>query len=128
MNNSNTSNQAPRHDEPRLVDCVRLGRRLPGLATPPFANELGQRIFTHISAQAWQEWLEHSKLLVNEHGLRLSDPAARTFLLRQCEAFLFEGGSAPPSGFTPRDAALLQVRRAASGPRPNTTKSPDADD
>jgi Fe-S cluster biosynthesis and repair protein YggX len=29
---------------PRLVDCVKLGQRLPGLDAPPWPGELGRRI------------------------------------------------------------------------------------
>ena len=34
--------------EPRLVMCKKLGKELPGLAKPPYKNELGQRIFEEI--------------------------------------------------------------------------------
>ena len=40
--------------EQRMVKCVKLGRELPGLSEPPFDNELGQRIYEKVSADAWR--------------------------------------------------------------------------
>jgi Fe-S cluster biosynthesis and repair protein YggX len=93
---------APSPDaSPRLVLCAKLGRELPGLAAPPFATELGQKIYDAVSREAWTLWLQHSLMLVNEKGLRLGDPAAREVWMRECEAFLFGSGSAPPPGWVP---------------------------
>ena len=85
----------------RLVFCAKLGRELPGLAAPPFATDLGQKIYDTISREAWTQWLQHSLMLVNEKGLRLGDPAARVVWMQECEAFLFASGSAPPPGWVP---------------------------
>ncbi|MBK9031122.1 MAG: Fe(2+)-trafficking protein [Myxococcales bacterium] len=51
---------------PRMVKCQKLGGEHPGLPYKPFADALGQRIFESISAEAWQQWVEFSKKLVNE--------------------------------------------------------------
>ena len=40
----------------RKVFCTKFQRELPGLDAPPWPGELGQRIFEHISAQAWKLW------------------------------------------------------------------------
>ncbi len=40
----------------RMVKCVKLGRELPGLDKPPFPGTLGQRIFEHVSKQAYDMW------------------------------------------------------------------------
>jgi Fe-S cluster biosynthesis and repair protein YggX len=58
----------------RMVQCVKLGRELPGLAFRPFPNELGRRIFESVSQDAWKMWLEHFKMIMNEYRLT---PAAR---------------------------------------------------
>ena len=74
---------------PRLVQCEKLGRELPGLDKPPFPGELGQRIYDHISAEAWQMWQEQSRLVINHYGLNLADPDSRQVLRQQMEEFLF---------------------------------------
>src|SRR6266700_6746549 len=50
---------------PRMVQCVKLGRELPGLDKPPFPGELGQRIYEHVSKQAYDMWPAQSTLIIN---------------------------------------------------------------
>ncbi len=85
----------------RMVKCAKLGRELPGIPYKPFNNELGQRIYDSISLQAWQDWIEHSKKLVNEYRLDLTQKRAHEVLQEQCELFLFGEGSAPPPDYVP---------------------------
>ena len=85
----------------RMVNCVKLGRELPGLEKPPFAGELGERIFNNVSEQAWQMWVEYQVLLINHYGLVLADPQARQFLKEQLEEFFFGEGAQMPEGWTP---------------------------
>ena len=81
----------------RMVNCAKLKETLPGLPYKPFSDALGQRIHDGISAQAWQQWIEHSKKIVNEYRLDLTQKKAHDVLKEQCEAFLFgDGGSLPP--------------------------------
>jgi Fe-S cluster biosynthesis and repair protein YggX len=95
------SAETPPQPGVRLVQCVKLGRELPGLARPPFPGELGQRIYEHISAAAWDMWKQQSVLLINHYGLVLADPEARKFLNKQMEEFLFEDQAQMPEGWTP---------------------------
>jgi Fe-S cluster biosynthesis and repair protein YggX len=88
----------------RTVLCQKLGRELPGLERPPVPGELGQRIFDHISARAWDMWQDHSRLLINHYGLNLADPDARALLREQMEEFLFgeqELQEQKPEGWVP---------------------------
>ena len=62
----------------RMVQCVKLGREAEGLDFPPYPGELGKRIYEHVSKEAWQQWLKHQTMLVNENRLSLADPRART--------------------------------------------------
>ena len=55
-----------------MVQCVKLGRELPGLEKAPFPGELGDRIYDNVSAQAWDMWKEHQVLLINHYGLVFS--------------------------------------------------------
>lgn len=84
-----------------MVFCQKLHKEAPGLAAPPFPGELGAKIYANICKEAWQQWLSHQTLLINEHRLSLADPKARTFLNKEMEEFLFGEGSAKPSGFVP---------------------------
>ena len=65
----------------RMVNCIKLGRELPGLDAPPFPGELGQRIYEEVSARAYAMWPAQATILINHYGLNLADPAARQFLL-----------------------------------------------
>jgi Fe-S cluster biosynthesis and repair protein YggX len=94
----------PTEQGPRMVQCVKLGRMLPGLEKPPFPGELGEKIFEHVSQPAWDMWLEHQVLLINHYGLNLADPAARAFLMEQLEEFFFGEDAQMPEGWTPAKA------------------------
>lgn len=100
------AHQPPSDDSPRLVQCAKLRKELPGLHSPPFPNALGRRIFESISQEAWNQWVRHSQMVINERALTLSDPAAHDILLRECEAFLFGAGSEPPPGWVPPPGAV----------------------
>jgi Fe-S cluster biosynthesis and repair protein YggX len=81
----------------RMVKCMKLGETLPALPYKPFNDALGQRIYDTVSAQAWSLWIEHSKKIVNEYRLDLTQKKAHDVLKEQCEAFLFgDGGIVPP--------------------------------
>ncbi len=86
---------------PRMVQCVKLGRELPGLDKPPFPGELGQRIYDHISKQAYDMWPAQSTLIINHYGLNLADPDARKLLREQMEEFFFGAQAKMPEGWTP---------------------------
>lgn len=81
----------------RMVYCVKLGRALPGLEKPPFPGELGQRIYEHISKQAYDMWQAESTRVINEQGLSMGDPAARKILRQEMEKFFF-GSPKQPAG------------------------------
>lgn len=83
----------------RKVQCVKLGREAEGLAAPPWPGELGQRIFENVSAQAWQQWLAHQTMLINENRLVAIEPEARKFLTEEMEKFFFGDGSSKPEGY-----------------------------
>jgi Fe-S cluster biosynthesis and repair protein YggX len=85
----------------RTVHCARLGCEAEGLDFPPYPGELGQRIFDEISKEAWQQWLAHQTMLINENRISPMDPDARKFLVEQMQKFLFEGGSDKPAGYVP---------------------------
>ena len=53
----------------RMFKCIELGREADGRDFPPYPGELGKRIFENVSKEAWKQWLEHQKILVNEKQL-----------------------------------------------------------
>jgi Fe-S cluster biosynthesis and repair protein YggX len=85
----------------RSVQCAHLKKEAEGLDAPTYPGELGKRIFLEISKEAWQLWLRHQTMLVNENRLNLADLRARQYLARQMEQFLFGGGADQPAGFVP---------------------------
>lgn len=71
------------------VNCIKLGQTLEGLDAPPIPGELGQRILDNVSKLAWQDWLTHQTMLINEHRLNLREAEARQFLMKELEKFFF---------------------------------------
>lgn len=84
---------------------MKLGREAEGLERPPYPGELGQRIFENVSKEAWQKWLGHQTMLINEYRLVAFEPKARQFLVAEMEKYFFGGGSDKPQGFVNPDAA-----------------------
>ena len=85
----------------RMVNCVLLRREAEGLERPTYPGELGQRIFDNVSKEAWQAWLNHQTMLINEYRLTPIDPKAREFLETEMEKYFFGGGSAAPEEYVP---------------------------
>lgn len=94
----------------RMVRCVKLGKEAEGLERIPYPGDLGKRIFEHVSKEAWQMWLQHQTMLINEMRLTPIDPRAREFLEGEMEKFFFGEGSALPEGYV------------APGQTPNSTE------
>lgn len=86
----------------RLVQCEKLHKKAEGLAQPPFPNETGKKIYERISKEAWQLWLNHQTMLINEYRLSMIDPKSRGFLMQEMEKFLFGSGSDKPAGYVPK--------------------------
>ncbi len=85
----------------RTVNCVILKTEAEGLDYAPYPGELGQRIYDNVSKEAWQRWLEHQTMLINENRLTPIEPEARQFLAMEMEKFFFGGGSERPKEYVP---------------------------
>lgn len=85
----------------RTVNCVKLGEEAEGLEYPPYPGDLGQRIFENVSKQAWEQWLAHQTMLINEYRITPIDPKAREFIEGEMEKYFFGEGSEKPSGYVP---------------------------
>ena len=88
----------------RTIFCTYLQREAEGLDRVSYPGELGQRIYAGISKEAWQQWLRHQTMLMNEYRLTPIDPKARKFLVEEMEKFLFAGGSQKPEGYVAPEA------------------------
>jgi len=85
----------------RMVQCVKLDKELPGLLRPTYPGDLGKRIYLNISQEAWQSWVNHQTMLINEYRLTPVDPKARKFLEEEMEKFLFTDDFTKPEGYVP---------------------------
>jgi Fe-S cluster biosynthesis and repair protein YggX len=85
----------------RSVHCIKLAREAEGLKVPPYPGELGKRIFENVSQEAWNMWLAHQTMLINEYRLTPFEPKARKFLEEEMEKFFFGGGSEKPKEYVP---------------------------
>jgi|TARA_B110000263_G_scaffold248458_1_gene263428 Fe-S cluster biosynthesis and repair protein YggX len=83
----------------RKVHCVKLDKEAEGLNAVTYPGELGKRIYEQVSQEAWQMWLGHQTMLINEYRLTPIEPKAREFLEEEMEKFFFGGGSEKPKDF-----------------------------
>jgi Fe-S cluster biosynthesis and repair protein YggX len=82
-----------------MIHCVKLQREAEGLPFAPWPGELGKRIYEHVSKEAWQAWLAHQTMLINENRLNPLDAKTRVFIATQMENYFFGAGSAKPAGY-----------------------------
>ncbi|MGB0387933.1 MAG: oxidative damage protection protein [Ardenticatenaceae bacterium] len=85
-----------------MVQCVKLGRWLPGLQQPPFPDKLGQRIYENVSAQGYALWPPHATMIINHNELSLGNANHRDFLYKQMEDFFFGQDAKMPEGWIPQ--------------------------
>ena len=78
----------------RTVNCIMLNKEAEGLDFAPYPGELGQKIYDNVSKEAWQRWVNHQTMLINEYRLTPIEPEARKFLETEMEKFFFGEGSA----------------------------------
>ena len=85
----------------RTVTCVLLRIPADGLDYQPYPGDLGKRIYESVSKQAWQQWLAHQTMLINEYRLTPVDPKARKFLEAEMEKYFFGPGAELPADYKP---------------------------
>ena len=85
----------------KMVNCIKLGREAEAMDRAPFKGELGDRVFAQVSKEAWKQWLEHSKMLINEYRLDLTSESGQRLWMTECDKFFFGEGSAAPAEFVP---------------------------
>jgi len=85
----------------RTILCAKLHQQLPGLTEPPFDGPLGQKIYEQVSQQAWNQWMEFCKMLLNEYRLNPARKQDQEVIVKQMEQFFFGEGAAPPKEYVP---------------------------
>jgi len=88
---------------PKKVICRKYKEELDGMDKPPFPGPKGEDLFNNVSQKAWDEWLEHQKMLINEGQLNLADRDSRNWLNEQMELFFSGEDYAKPSGYRPAE-------------------------
>jgi Fe-S cluster biosynthesis and repair protein YggX len=84
-----------------MIQCVILKTEAEGLDFPPYPGTIGKRLWEQVSKEAWKDWLEHQKRLVNENRLNLADIKARKYLEEQMLRHFFGEGADQASGYVP---------------------------
>ena len=64
----------------RQVHCSVDDIDTDGLDFPPWPGDAGKRVFNHVGKPAWQRWLAHQTMLINEHRISPMNPQHRAFL------------------------------------------------
>jgi len=85
----------------RMVFCKKYQKEMEALETPPFPGPAGEELFNNTSKQAWQEWLSHQTMLINEKQLNMMDLTARTYLSEQRDKFLSGEEFEAAEGYVP---------------------------
>lgn len=85
----------------RTVFCRKYQQEMEGLARPPYPGPKGQEIFDNVSQQAWQEWLKHQTMLINEKRLNVLEPETQSFLQQELDKFLSGEDYERPEGYVP---------------------------
>lgn len=88
----------------RMVTCVKFGREMPGLDEKPWPGELGERIYNHVSAEAWRIWEERMTMILNEYRLLPFQKEAQELVAKHMEEFFFGEKAAMPPGYVPPQA------------------------
>jgi len=88
----------------RTVHCIKLNKEAEGLDFPPVPGEMGKKLYLSVSKEAWQAWLKHQTMLINENRLNLADDRARKYLATQMEKHFFGEGADAAVGYVPPPA------------------------
>ncbi len=85
----------------RMVFCRKYKQELEGVDVPPYPGAKGQDIYNNISKKAWQEWMTHQTMLINEKRLNMMDLGTRVYLTDQMTKFLSGDTYDQAEGYVP---------------------------
>jgi len=86
-----------------MVNCIKLGKEAQGLDFQPYPGELGKKVFENVSKEAWDAWLSHQTMLINEYRLNPLDPKSRKMIEQELQKYFWGEGSEAPPDFKPED-------------------------
>ena len=72
-----------------LINCIKLNKQLESLERAPYPGELGKKILNSVSKEAWQMWLDHQTMLINENNLNLFEESSQKYLKEQMDKYFF---------------------------------------
>jgi len=87
--------------EERIVHCIKLGKELPGLTKPPVPGELGQMIYEKVSKEAFKNFMDYFRIIVNEYRIDLTSPDSDKIFIEQMKEYFFGKGGEMPEQFSP---------------------------
>ncbi len=70
--------------------CIKLNKELEALDRAPYPGKLGIKILENVSREAWQMWLNHQTMLINENNLNLLEDSSQNYLKEQMEKYFFD--------------------------------------
>ena len=86
-----------------LINCIKLNKQLEGLERAPYPGELGKKILNSVSKEAWQMWLDHQTMLINENNLNLFEESSQKYLKEQMDKYFFSDHDADQiKGYVPK--------------------------
>ena len=86
-----------------ILHCIKLDKDLEGLERAPYPGDLGKRILENVSKDAWQMWLVHQTMLINENNLNLFEASSQIYLKEQMEKYFFAADDLDSiQGYTPK--------------------------
>ncbi len=86
---------------PRMVFCRKYQQELEGLDLPPYPGAKGVDIYNNVSKKAWQEWMSHQTMLINEKRLNVMDMGTKVYLNEQMLKFLSGDQYDQAEGYVP---------------------------
>lgn len=88
----------------RMIFCRKYKQELEGLDVPPYPGTKGQDIYSNVSKKAWQEWMAHQTMLINEKRLNVMDAGTKVYLTEQMNKFLSGDHYDQAEGYVPPSA------------------------
>ena len=85
----------------RNIYCYKLKKNLEGLDVKFYPGDIGDRIFNHISKEAWAIWLNKQTMIINEKSLDMSNPVHRNQIESLMVDFLFNNKDVTVQGYVP---------------------------
>ncbi|XRY30726.1 MAG: oxidative damage protection protein [Buchnera aphidicola (Tetraneura akinire)] len=74
----------------KTIYCVYLKKKSKGLKKRVYPGILGEKIYKNISELAWNIWIKHQTIFINEKKLNMLKKEDRKILENEMKKFLFK--------------------------------------